>query len=72
MMPGDNLHIAIVVSLSMIATVMLAKTIGGILPVFAKLIHTDPAVMAGPLITTIVDAMSLIIYFNIARLFLKL
>lgn len=72
MMPGDNLHVAVVVSLAMIATVVLAKTIGGILPIFAKLLHADPAVMAGPLITTIVDAMSLIIYFNIARLFLHL
>ncbi|MFA7167586.1 MAG: magnesium transporter [Sphaerochaetaceae bacterium] len=58
--------IAFTVSLTMFFTVILAKLIGGILPLVAKKIHVDPAIMAAPLITTIVDAMSLIIYFSIA------
>ena len=43
-----------------------AKTIGGALPILAKFLKADPAIMAAPLITTIVDALSLIIYFTIA------
>jgi len=46
--------------------VLLAEPIGGILPMAAKLVHADPAIMAAPLITTIVDAISLVVYFNIA------
>ncbi|MEG0179015.1 MAG: magnesium transporter, partial [Oscillospiraceae bacterium] len=49
-----------------------AKTVGGILPIFAKLCHADPAIMAAPLITTIVDAFSLIIYFSIAKALLPI
>jgi magnesium transporter len=64
---GATYLIACTVSLAMLATVMLAKTIGCLLPVLAKKIHVDPAMMAAPLITTIVDAMSLIIYFSIAK-----
>ena len=45
----------------------MAKTIGGILPLVARALKADPAIMASPLITTIVDALSLIIYFNIAQ-----
>lgn len=72
LMPGGSLSIALTISFAMIATVVLAKTIGGLLPVLAKLVHTDPALMAGPLITTIVDAMSLIIYFSIAKALLHI
>lgn len=72
MMPGTNVNIALTISLSMIATVVLAKTIGGTLPLIAKLLHADPALMAGPLITTIVDAMSLVIYFSIAKFLLHI
>ncbi|MFA6844365.1 MAG: magnesium transporter [Sphaerochaetaceae bacterium] len=64
---GATYLIACTVSLAMLATVMLAKTIGCLLPVLAKKIHVDPAMMAAPLITTIVDALSLIIYFSIAK-----
>ncbi|NLY53557.1 MAG: magnesium transporter [Firmicutes bacterium] len=59
--------IAIVVSLALLATVILAKLVGSTLPLFAKLINVDPAIMAGPLITTVVDALSLMIYFSLAR-----
>ncbi|MFA6360648.1 MAG: magnesium transporter, partial [Dysgonamonadaceae bacterium] len=62
--------VALTVSLTLITTVMMAKVIGGLLPILAKKMKLDPAIMAGPLITTIVDAMSLIIYFNIAQVVL--
>ncbi len=61
-----------VVCISMIFTVIIAKTIGCTLPILAKLVHLDPALMAGPLITTIVDAISLLIYFGIATLFINM
>ncbi len=61
-----GLAIALVVSLSLLATVVVAKLAGASLPILAKRIGLDPAVMASPFITTIVDAVSLIIYFAIA------
>ena len=69
---GSTLSVALTVSLAMCCTVMLAKTLGCILPILAKQLKIDPAMMAAPLITTIVDAVSLIIYFNIARVILNL
>lgn len=62
--------VAIVVSLTIFATVIFAKIIGCLLPIGAKKIGLDPAVMASPFITTIVDAVSLLIYFTIASLIL--
>ena len=59
-----------VVCISMVLTVILAKTIGCSLPILAKAMHLDPALMAGPMITTIVDAFSLLIYFGIATAFI--
>jgi magnesium transporter len=61
-----ELNIALTVAMTLVFTVMAAKIIGGILPVFAKKLRLDPAIMASPLITTIVDVLSLIIYFNFA------
>ncbi|HIU03590.1 MAG TPA: magnesium transporter [Candidatus Onthocola gallistercoris] len=61
-----TIPIAFVVSLTMIMTVVMAKLIGAVLPIAAKRIGFDPAVMASPFITTIVDAMSLMIYFRVA------
>jgi len=58
--------IAATVSVSMLITVILAKVIGGSLPILAKKLGLDPAIMAGPLITTIVDALVLLAYFSIA------
>lgn len=58
--------ISFTVSMTLIITIIIAKLVGGILPLIAKKMHLDPAIMAGPLITTIVDAMSLIVYFSIA------
>ena len=59
-------RLALVVSLSLTATVILSKIIGCILPLGAKTLHMDPAIMASPLITTAVDTCSIIIYFYIA------
>lgn len=61
-----DLKLAVVIGLSLICTVILSKIIGCILPLFAKKINLDPAIMAAPLITTLVDACSIIIYFTIA------
>ena len=60
------------VSTLLFVTVLLAKTVGGVLPMAAKLVHADPAIMAAPLITTIVDAISLVVYFKIASALLAL
>ena len=61
-----DLKLAVVIVLSLICTVILSKIIGCILPLFAKKINLDPAIMAAPLITTLVDTCSIIIYFTIA------
>ncbi len=63
---NDRLKYALVVCLTMILTIMLAKSIGALLPLFAKKIHLDPAVCAAPMITTIVDCCTILIYFGIA------
>lgn len=65
-----SLTIALTVTLSMMVVVMIAKVCGGLLPVVAKRLKMDPAIMAGPFITTIVDALALIVYFQFARLFI--
>ena len=62
----QNFNIAIVVALSLMVVVIIAKLIGCILPLFANKIGVDPAIMASPLITTIVDTCSILVYFNIA------
>ena len=59
---------SLVVSLTLLCTVLVAKFVGGTLPILAKRIGLDPAVMASPFITTIVDAISLLIYFQIATM----
>lgn len=63
---------AATVSITLLITVMLSKVIGGTLPIIAKKVKLDPAIMAGPLITTIVDAVSLMVYFAIATAMLGL
>ncbi len=62
----QNLSIAIVVALSLIVVVILSKLIGCSLPLVANKVGLDPALMASPLITTIVDTCSILVYFNIA------
>lgn len=67
-----TVFVALVVCTTLIATVMCAKVIGCSLPMLAQKIGFDPAVMASPFITTIVDAVSLMIYFRIATVFLNI
>lgn len=66
LMYDHNITLAATIALSIIATVIISKMIGAMLPMLAKKIKLDPATMATPLITTIVDCCSLFIYFNIA------
>ncbi len=63
---GKDYLIALSVAATLIITVCIAKLAGGLLPILAKKLKLDPAIMAGPLITTIVDTVSLIVYFKIA------
>ena len=63
---GLTLKVVLVVNLTLLCTVVIAKLVGCLLPILAKKLHLDPAVMASPFITTIVDAISLIIYFAFA------
>ncbi|MGN0498450.1 MAG: magnesium transporter [Acutalibacteraceae bacterium] len=65
-------YVSLVVCLTLICTVLVAKIIGCSLPMIAKKIGFDPAVMASPFITTAVDAISLLLYFQIAKLFLNI
>lgn len=71
MYPGQPV-LCLTVVLSLYVTVIMAKGIGCTLPIAAKLLNLDPAIMAAPLISTIVDACSLIIYFRIACNLLKI
>jgi magnesium transporter len=64
--------IAMVVSLSLFFTIVIAKATGCMLPLVAKRLKIDPAIMAAPIITTIVDALSLLIYFSLATTFLSI
>ena len=62
--------ISLTVCASLFFTVVLAKIVGGVLPIISKKLKLDPAIMASPLITTIVDAFALIVYFGFAKLLL--
>ena len=63
-----SLQLATTVGLSITVTVIMAKTIGCLLPLIAKKLKLDPAIMAAPLITTIVDILSILLYFQIATI----
>lgn len=63
---GYSLALAITVSTTLLVTIIFAKIVGGVLPMIAQKFNIDPAIMASPLITTIVDAISLIFYFRFA------
>ena len=67
-----DLGIAIVIACTLFLTAILAKSLGCFLPMLAKAVKVDPAYMASPLITTITDACSLAIYFNIALMILNI
>ena len=64
--------VALTVCVTLLITIIIAKIIGSTLPLLTKRIGFDPAVMASPFITTIVDAVSLIVYFNVATILLSL
>ncbi len=69
--PGQWL-VCLTVVCSLLVTVVMAKTIGSLLPIAAKRLNLDPAIMAAPLISTIVDAISLVVYFQLAMHILHL
>lgn len=63
---GQDMKISLLVSFTLGITVIIAKLVGGLLPIGAKKLKLDPAIMAGPLVTTVVDALALVIYFYLA------
>ena len=70
--PNITFMVDLVVCLALAVTVVLAKVVGCLLPMGAKAVKLDPAVMASPFITTIVDALSLLVYFLFARMLLNI
>lgn len=70
--PGRQIEEILVVSITLFIAIIVAKVVGSVLPIIAKKLGADPAVMASPFITTIVDAVSLIVYFNVAVLILNI
>ena len=71
-MMGTGAGIAITVAISVVGVVMLGNLVGAILPFIAKRFRIDPAVMSGPFITTVVDILGLLLYFEVARRVLHL
>jgi magnesium transporter len=65
-----DLGIASVVSITIFCAIVAAKLVGCVLPLVATKLKLDPVLMASPMITTIVDAVSLLVYFNVAALLL--
>ena len=63
--------LSMTVGVSLFATVIFAQTVGGMLPILAKALRLDPALMASPIVTTIVDAGSLTVYFTMARVIMQ-
>ena len=68
----DSLQLAVTIGLSITVTIIMAKSIGCLLPLLAKKLKLDPAIMAAPLISTIVDILSILIFFQIATLIMGL
>ncbi len=69
---GITITVSVVVCLTIVFDVIVAKIIGCVLPIVAKKIGFDPTVMASPIISTLLDAISLLLYFNVAKLFLHI
>ena len=69
---GVTVMVAAVICVTMVFTVLCAKVVGCLLPLLAQRIHLDPAVMASPFISTVVDVVTLLIYFQVARTILSL
>lgn len=68
----NDITLAITVGITLMATVILAKSLGCVLPMLAKKLKLDPAIMAAPLITTIVDTCSVLIFFNVAIMIMNI
>ena len=64
-----DVMLAVAIGITMVAVVVMAKTIGCVLPLVAKKIGLDPAIMAAPLITTILDTCTILVYFRIVTTF---
>ena len=69
---NNDLLVGLIVSTTIVAVVTFSSTIGAVMPIIGKKLGLDPAVFSAPMITTLVDALGLIIYFQIARIFLPL
>ena len=67
----DRILIGFTVAVAMVFTILLAKSLGAVLPVLVQKLHLDPAVVAAPMITTVVDAVSLTVYFKLAMTLLS-
>ncbi|MBP3663938.1 MAG: magnesium transporter, partial [Tyzzerella sp.] len=66
LMYSGNMTLALTLGITLVCTVVLAKVIGCMLPLVAKKVGLDPALMAAPLITTLVDTGTILLYFTIA------
>ena len=71
MMMYQEPMLALITGMSLVATVIMSKLIGCTLPLLAKRVNLDPAIMAAPIITTLVDMCSIFLYFNIATMFIN-
>ena len=69
---NDIINLSLVVGLTLITTAIIAKLVGGILPILAKKLKLDPAIMAAPILSTIVDMCSILVFFKFATLILNL
>ena len=63
-----DLKLCITLGVTLVSTIIVSKSIGSLLPIIAKKLKQDPAIMAAPLITTVVDLCSIMLYFNIATI----
>lgn len=72
MLQYQDVQLALVVGITLVMTVILSKSLGCILPMLAKKLKLDPAIMAAPLITTIVDTCSVLVFFNVAVLIMSI
>ena len=68
----DQSIIAVLVSISLICAILVGKTMGAALPMLAKILRFDPALMASPLVTTVVDILALVVYFSLSGMVLTL
>ena len=67
----DQLYLAVLVSVSLICSILVGKSMGALLPMAAKTLRIDPALMASPLVSTIVDILALMVYFGLSGLYLS-